>query len=211
MASTIQVDTIKDIGGNTIISSNGSGTFTSNLPASAPNVSTATGTLPIANGGTGATTLAAAGLDNTPYFIATMSGSDQSVADNTYAKAVFNSQTAATSGTYNTSTYRFTPGVAGTYAVYARLFTYKGGNAGRVFIINIYKNGSSVATRGFYGGDDSGNITAIDGYNTDISMTLALDSDDYIECFGKIQTTNGSTGSFNTGSGAIFTAHRIII
>jgi len=34
MASTIQVDTIKDIGGNTIISSNGSGTFTSNLPAS---------------------------------------------------------------------------------------------------------------------------------------------------------------------------------
>ena len=34
MASTIQVDTIKDIGGNTMISSNGSGTFTSNLPAS---------------------------------------------------------------------------------------------------------------------------------------------------------------------------------
>ena len=34
MASTIQVDVIKDIGGNTIISSNGSGTFTSNLPAS---------------------------------------------------------------------------------------------------------------------------------------------------------------------------------
>ena len=33
MASTIQVDTIKDIGGNTIISSNGSGTFTNNLPA----------------------------------------------------------------------------------------------------------------------------------------------------------------------------------
>ena len=57
MASTIQVDKITDIGGNTIISSNGSGTFTSNLPASAPNVSTATGTLPIANGGTGAATL----------------------------------------------------------------------------------------------------------------------------------------------------------
>ena len=34
MASTIQVDNIKDIGGNTIISSDGSGTFTSNLPAS---------------------------------------------------------------------------------------------------------------------------------------------------------------------------------
>ena len=59
MASTIQVDKITDIGGNTMIESNGSGTFTSNL---SPNVSSATGTLPIANGGTGATTLAAAGL-----------------------------------------------------------------------------------------------------------------------------------------------------
>jgi len=33
MASEIKVNTIKDIGGNTIISSNGSGTFTSNLPS----------------------------------------------------------------------------------------------------------------------------------------------------------------------------------
>ena len=33
MASTIQVDNIKDIGGNTMVSSNGSGTFTNNLPA----------------------------------------------------------------------------------------------------------------------------------------------------------------------------------
>ena len=32
MASTIQVDKIQDQGGNTMISSNGSGTFTSNLP-----------------------------------------------------------------------------------------------------------------------------------------------------------------------------------
>ena len=69
MASTIQVDNIKDIGGNTIISSDGSGTFTSNLSS---NVSSATGTLPIANGGTGATTLAAAGLQRLnakPFFI----------------------------------------------------------------------------------------------------------------------------------------------
>ena len=33
MASTIQVDNIKDIGGNTMISSNGTGTFTNSLPA----------------------------------------------------------------------------------------------------------------------------------------------------------------------------------
>ncbi len=33
MASEIKVNTIKDLGGNTIVSSNGSGTFTSNLPS----------------------------------------------------------------------------------------------------------------------------------------------------------------------------------
>ena len=43
------------------------------------------------------------GENNTPYFIATMTGSDQSVYDNTYTKAAFNSQTAASSGTYDTS------------------------------------------------------------------------------------------------------------
>ena len=190
MASQIKVnEIIKQSGSSITIGESGT---TVSIPSGAT----------IANSGTAT----GFGETNTPYFIATMSGSDQSVSDNTYAKAVFNSQTAATSGTYNTSTYRFTPGVAGTYAVYARLFTYKGGSAGRNFNINIYKNGSSVATRGFYGGDSSGNITAIDGLNTDISMTLALDSDDYIECYGRIQSTNGSAGSFNTGGGAMFTA-----
>ena len=147
---------------------------------------------------------------NTPYFIATMTGSDQSVSDNTYTKAAFNSQTAASSGTYDTSNYRFTPGVSGTYLVHARLFSYKGGNAGRNFNINIYKNGSSIATRGFYGGDSSGNETAIDGINVDITETLSLDSDDYVEVYARIKTTNGTTSSFNAGSGAIFTAQKII-
>ena len=37
MASEIKVNTIKDLGGNTIVSSNGSGTFTSNLPSTTIN------------------------------------------------------------------------------------------------------------------------------------------------------------------------------
>jgi hypothetical protein len=151
------------------------------------------------------------GENNTPYFIATMTGSDQSVSDNTYTKAAFNSQTAATSGTYDTSNYRFTPAVSGTYLVHARLFSYKGGNSGRNFNINIYKNGSSIASRGFYGGDSSGNETAIDGINVDITQTMSLNTTDYIEVYGRIKTTNGTSASFNTGNGAIFTAQRVII
>ena len=46
MASTIQVDKIQDTDGNTILSSNSTGTFTNNLPA---NLSSVTGNLPVAN------------------------------------------------------------------------------------------------------------------------------------------------------------------
>ena len=46
MASTIQVDKIQDTGGNTILSSNSTGTFTNNLPT---NLSSVTGNLPVAN------------------------------------------------------------------------------------------------------------------------------------------------------------------
>ena len=103
--------------------------------------------------------------DNTPYFIATMSGSDQSVSSNTETKAAFNSQTAATSGTYDTSNYRFTPGVAGTYQVYGRLFTTASGVTFRGGFIYIRKNGSSVCIRGF-----SGDSTYIDYLNMDLSL-----------------------------------------
>ena len=89
MASTIQVDKIQDTGGNTIISSNSTGTFTNNLPA---NLTSATGTLAIANGGTGAATLAAAGLANTPAFEVYQTSS-QNPADNTYTKLTFTGET----------------------------------------------------------------------------------------------------------------------
>jgi len=125
MSSTIQVDIIKDIGGNTIISSNGSGTFTSNLPASAPNVSSATGTLPIANGGTGATTLAAAGLANTPSFLTTLSGA-QSIANTTDVTVGFNSTTGGfdTDSGFNTGTHTYTipSGKGGKYYMYTGFY-----------------------------------------------------------------------------------------
>ena len=145
------------------------------------------------------------GENNTPYFIATMSGSSVSVSSNTETKAAFNSQTAATSGTYDTSNYRFTPGVAGTYQVYARLFTTASGVTFRGGFIYIRKNGSPVCVRGF-----SGDSTYIDYLNLDISHTLSLNATDYIECYGKVTTSNDANGSFNTGNGSLFTAHRVI-
>ena len=147
MASTIQVDTIKDIGGNTIISSNGSGTFTSNLPASAPNVSTATGTLPIANGGTGATTLAAAGLTNTPNFKILLT-SNQSISNGTETKISFNSTEFDTASGWNSSSYKYIipSGQGGLWFISTNARMSGGGNntmgAGD---LNLYKNNDTVA------------------------------------------------------------------
>ena len=109
MSSTIQVDTIKDIGGNTMLSSNGSGTITG-LPASA----VSSGTIATARLGSGTAssstflrgdqTYAAAGGDNTPYFRADTT--TQTVGGNTvliFTNSVFDSASG-----YNTSTGKYT-------------------------------------------------------------------------------------------------------
>ena len=59
-------------------------------------------------------TVAGAGEINNPSFFAYMSA-HQSVSDNVLTKVAFNTTLFATSGTYDTSNYRFTPAVAGNY------------------------------------------------------------------------------------------------
>ena len=79
-------------------------------------------TIPVASGGTGAITLAAAGLANTPSFRATMSG-DQSLANETFTKIAFNTETWDTNSAYDTSNYRFTvpAGQGGKYCFIAQI------------------------------------------------------------------------------------------
>ena len=114
MASTIQVDKIQDTGRNTILSSNSTGTFTYEAASGAyftaldaDNVSA--GTLAIARGGTGAATLAAAGLSNAPAFLTQISGV-QSVANASDVTIQFNSTTDGfdTDSGFNTGTYTYT-------------------------------------------------------------------------------------------------------
>jgi hypothetical protein len=142
MASTIQVDNIKDIGGNTIISSNGSGTFTSNLPASAPNVSTATGTLPIANGGTGGTSFSAAGLANTPAFHVYKSG-NQSISTNTATNLTWQNEFYDTDSAFASNKFTVPSGKGGTYMFFWLLKT---GSMGDTKSVQgwLQKNGSDL-------------------------------------------------------------------
>tara|TARA_R100001443_G_C3317479_1_gene169250 strand:- start:211 stop:747 length:537 start_codon:yes stop_codon:yes gene_type:complete len=114
MASIIRVDDLQDSGGNSILSSNGSGTFSNNL-----------------------------GVANTPAFLATMT-SNQTVANNTYATVACNNEVLDSNGCYDTSTYKFTPNVAGYYFL-SGSGRFDGTGGDNEYRMQIFKNADSVS------------------------------------------------------------------
>ena len=114
--SEVKIDAIKDTGGNTIISSNGTGTFTSNLPS---------------------------GGDNTPSFQAYMNG-NQTLSNTTYTKMEMDTEVYDSDSKYDTSNYRFTRGTAGKYWVWGK-FRMDTGTSIAASIIAVYKNGSLIS------------------------------------------------------------------
>lgn len=99
-----------------------------------PAASAINGTLPVANGGTGATVLG-------PAFSAYV-GTAQAVSSGTYTKVACNVEEFDTANCYNTSTYRFTPNVAGYYQFNGQTENVTGGGL-RIFVM-FYKNGSEI-------------------------------------------------------------------
>ena len=97
----------------------GSGTITpSAINIAARGAGGGTGTLPIANGGTAATTLAGAGLANTPAFYVKVNAS-QTIATATWTLLSFQTEMLDTDDNFSTSTYKFTPTTAGWYYLFA--------------------------------------------------------------------------------------------
>ena len=118
MSSILRVDDLQDSGGNSILSSNGSGTITIGNSA----------------------------LKNTPAFFA-YSNADQTVSDNSTTKVAINTEVFDSDSDYDhSSNYRFTPTVAGKYFVYGQVFIQ--GNAAstlRQATAELHKNGVSVS------------------------------------------------------------------
>jgi hypothetical protein len=82
------------------------------------------------------------GESNTPAFAAVYSSSGSGLANGTYVKLSFDSELYDSGSVYDTSNYRFTPGVAGKYFLYARAIMSAGGTSPNQGRIAIYKNGS---------------------------------------------------------------------
>lgn len=120
--SILKVNTLMDKGGNTIISSDGSGTLT-------PNSALATGV-----------------LSNTPAFHA-YSNVTTSCANNTTTILKMDTEVFDTDNCYDTGAYRFTPNVAGKYRVY---MSARFGNTidFNEFAVLIRKNGSNITKFG---------------------------------------------------------------
>jgi len=198
MASTIQVDTIKDIGGNTMLESNGSGTITG-LPASA----VSSGTIATARLGSGTAssstflrgdqTYATAGQDNVPAFHAYRPDSYLAIANDTYTTVSVSNELFDVGSAFNTSNYRFTPQVAGKYFLYANVVW--DGNINSQAGILIQKNqqfNSTDMRRNF------NYATASSGVHV-TGMFTANGSSDYFE-YRLYQNSGSSVNIMNQGS-----------
>ena len=121
MASILKVDSLQDTGGNTIISSNGSGTFSNNL-----------------------------GVANTPAFFVALT-SNVTFSDNTITKIPFATEVFDTDNAYDSSSnFRFTvpSGKAGKY--YFTFQGAMGIKKDYKITIYLKKNGSYVGTEAIF-------------------------------------------------------------
>jgi hypothetical protein len=176
-----------------VISGDTSGAITLSAPAVA---GTNTITLPAATG-----TVQVSG--NMPAFAAWLSNgsSNQSVSTTTWTKAIIDAEEFDTNSCFNTSTYRFTPNVAGYYLIQGCIYiSYN--TTGSTRIINaIYKNGAewkksqaTVTSGVFYGSTPVSNVMYLNG------------TTDYVELYGYVQDgsgavfVSGQNGSYFSGA-----------
>jgi len=153
-------------------------------------------TIPVASGGTGAITLAAAGLVNTPAFSVDSDGA-KALANTTITKLSFGTEVFDTDGAFASDKFTVPAGEGGKYFFYAswQTATATDFNEQRIY---IYKNGSASdpSIQGFQ--DHYGSIQ--------ISKILDLSATDYIEVYAY----QNSGGSINTLDTEVFQGYKLI-
>ena len=153
---------------------------------------TATNTAATISGGVVTFNNEPSGISNTPCFYATFSSNLNNQSNNVAVKIPFN----ATSfnqggGTFDTSNYRWTPGVAGVYQIGATVNLKDYGNDSHFQQqnVSIRKNGTDVyynriqLSASYFQGDAYNPILTVLGL-------VRLDADDYVEVWGSIYGGN---------------------
>ena len=144
---------------------------------------------------------------NTPAFEA-RNASAQSVNGSTTTLMQFDTEVFDTNNTYtNSSTFKFTPGVAGKYFIYASIAFDDIDNAEGT-LIYLYKNGASISL----GGKAMLSVN-YQGSGTNVNQTwmtaiVDSDADDYFQIYGRHH--DGNANNTRTEYGNIFMAYKII-
>ena len=136
---------------------------------------------------------------NNPSFFSYMS-SHQGVSDNTNTKVAFDSTLFATSGTYDTTNYRWTPGVAGNYQLMVQIVGDSQATANLYAItVYVFKNGSGYSLN-----SAEVNANYVDNYPRQNALSLNTcvqsDADDYFEIWAAVNDTSGTPQHFKYGS-----------
>ena len=168
--STLKVDTILKRTGTGTITLGQSGD-TISIPSGATLSSAGTNTLE--------------GIANTPSFSAKLSG-NQSISASSYTKLAFASEEWDVGGTYDASSYRWTPALIGKYNVKILIMWENEVSQNKKLQLAIYKNGSFYADVGNIGSSQAGADPTLM-----INLDLSLDADDYIEAY-TYQSTGGA-------------------
>ena len=169
----------------------GTGTFT----ISAPNGNTdRTLVLPDEAGTvlTSASGIPASQLTGVPAFSAWIN-TTQTLSSNTWTKIAFNAETFDTANCYDTSTYRFTPNVAGYYQINIGVMM---GAVNNFVMGSIWKNGSNYMRGPAIVGHASSYPTSAS------SGVLYLNgTTDYVEVYGYFYNTTTNVGGGELGNG----------
>jgi hypothetical protein len=134
-----------------------------------------------------------------PMFRAYM-GADQTVADGTVATIAYNTESFDQDSTFDTTAYKFTPGVAGVYAIGAYIRS-TATSAFNSFYIYLKVNGSTFA--GFNSVDN------VYKQSNQVHELVYLDADDYIQ--GLVYHNLGSDVTFEGGAiSSVFYGSRVV-
>ena len=137
-------------------------------------------------------TVTGAGESNVPYFYGELS-SAQNVSNGSSTKAQINNIVLDSASGWDSTNYRYTPGVAGTYFISGSVQSRTNGtNEVAWNTVKIYISGTEYEVADYRGANTQSNY--VDRHIVNVSLIRTLSATDYVELYGI--TYSGGTPQF---------------